>query len=139
MDFLFKFEDNNDKRIELQKAIIAILDETITKHDKTVVQIANLLHIITPRLLMNSNESNVEDTHIHNFVPCIIKLAFGIEEILSHQWANSRLNQIDQNGKFKSDYIAYVKTLTNEYLSGSQMIFHNQGYFVIKLMHRQPR
>ncbi|ORE21381.1 hypothetical protein BCV71DRAFT_55897 [Rhizopus microsporus] len=82
----FKFEDNNDKRIELQKAIIAILDETITKHDKTVVQIANLLHIITPRLLMNSNESNVEDTHIHNFVPCIIKLAFGIEEILSHQW-----------------------------------------------------
>ncbi|KAG1045146.1 hypothetical protein G6F43_011332 [Rhizopus delemar] len=105
----FKFDDNNDKWMELQKATIAILGEAITKYDKAVVQIANLLHIVTPRLLINSNASNVEDTHIHNFVSYIIKLVFGIEDILNHQWANGRLNQVDQNGKFKPDYIAYVK------------------------------
>ncbi|KAI9273352.1 hypothetical protein EDC94DRAFT_644611, partial [Helicostylum pulchrum] len=64
----FKFEDNNDKWMELQKTTIAILGEAITKYDKAVVQIANLLHTVTPRLLINSNKSNVDDTHIHNFV-----------------------------------------------------------------------
>ncbi|KAL0080654.1 hypothetical protein F4703DRAFT_1918366 [Phycomyces blakesleeanus] len=106
----FKFEDNSGKWMELQKATIAILGEAITKYDKVVVQIANLLHTVTPRLLINSNKSNFEDTHIHNFVSYIIKLLFGIEDILNHQWANGRLNQVDQNGKFKPNYIAYVKT-----------------------------
>jgi hypothetical protein len=95
--------------MELQKATIAMLGEAITKYDKTVVQIANLLHTVsvsifvislghchiyaypllfcrTPRLLINSNKSKVEDTHIHNFVSYIIKLVFGIEDILDHQW-----------------------------------------------------
>ncbi|RCH90099.1 hypothetical protein CU098_006699, partial [Rhizopus stolonifer] len=106
----FTFEDNSNKWMEVQKATIAILGEAITKYDKAVVQIANLLHTVAPRLLINSNKSNVEDTHIHNFVSYIIKLVFGIEDILNHQWANGRLNQVDQKGKFKPDYIAYVKT-----------------------------
>ncbi|EIE79722.1 hypothetical protein RO3G_04427 [Rhizopus delemar RA 99-880] len=76
----FKFEDNNDKWMELQKATIAILGEAITKYDKAVVQIANLLHTVSVSIFY------------HYFR------------------ANGRLNQVDQNGKFKPDYIAYVKT-----------------------------
>ncbi|CAO3673182.1 unnamed protein product [Rhizopus stolonifer] len=106
----FTFQDNNDKWMELQKATIGMLGEAIAKYEKKVVQVANLLHIITPRLLINSNESNVEDTYIHNFFSYIIKLVFGIEDILKHQWANGRLNQADQNGKFKPDYVAYMRT-----------------------------
>ncbi|KAI7880801.1 uncharacterized protein EV154DRAFT_450611 [Mucor mucedo] len=130
----FRFNDNNNKWMELQKTTIAMLNEAITNYDKPVVQVANLLHTVSvpifpstsghchtdtqaffnfncraPRLLINPNESKVEDTHIHNFVSYIIKLVFGIEDILKHEWANGRLHS-EKTGKFKPDYVAYVRT-----------------------------
>ncbi|KAI7893519.1 uncharacterized protein EV154DRAFT_479271 [Mucor mucedo] len=50
-------------------------------------------------------------TTVHSVFSYAIKLIFGIENLLKHQWANSRLNQQHENdqGKFNPDYIAYVK------------------------------
>lgn len=96
--------------MELQRATIAMLSEAMMNYDKTVVQIANMLHTVAvfiffaialshhntdtyalffcraPRLLISSNKSNVEDTYVHTFISYIIKLVFGIENILNHQW-----------------------------------------------------
>ncbi|KAL0139729.1 hypothetical protein V8B55DRAFT_1447031, partial [Mucor lusitanicus] len=88
-----------------------MLAEAINTNDKATVQIANMLHTIAPRLYISTNELNVEDTFVHTVFSYAVKLIFGIEDLLSHQWANSRLNQQHENdqGKFKPDYIAYVK------------------------------
>ncbi|KAI7861271.1 hypothetical protein BDF14DRAFT_2000049 [Spinellus fusiger] len=107
----FNFEDNNNKWMELQRTTINILSEAMMKNDKTLLQIANMLHTVAPRLLISSNELNFEDTFVHTIVSYIIKLIFGIENMLMHQWANGRLNPLNKDiRKFKPDYIAYIKT-----------------------------
>jgi hypothetical protein len=104
----FTFSCNTDPYIELQSKTVSILGRAVESKKKSNIIIANMLHTIAGRVHLSSSLSNVEDTHIHQFVSYAIKHVFGMENILDHNWANGQLN--DAQG-FKPDYVAFTKKM----------------------------
>ncbi|KAF7726108.1 hypothetical protein EC973_009083 [Apophysomyces ossiformis] len=93
--------------LDVKKACLDVLNLAMESKDDVSFLAASIMFSWLPRLPQQppSAPSDVEDTHVHNYLDALLNDIYGSEPIFVQEWANGFLS----TARFKPDWVAFVK------------------------------